>query len=201
MKMFSFLKSQKSIFGLIFILVVPLNIANTETSYAFPHGFMMPISGVEFIANDNVDIHDAEREEFWIAQMSWPVSRVLFSSGFGHRTSPCSSCSSDHKGLDFVPGAGSPVFASMSGTIVSAGYDGSYGLSILIQHDNGWQTRYAHLKNGSIPENIFSGAIVLQGETIGSVGNTGTSTGAHLHFEILIDGIQVDPMPILKKLT
>lgn len=140
-----------------------------------------------------------------IAETVWPVEEVSISSDYGWRSPPCEGCSSDHRGVDFVPGAGTKVFSVYQGIVTAAGWFGGYGNHIVIKHyvqnDDGvieeWETLYAHMQNNSIPENIYVGAVVRTGQEIGLVGNTGVSTGAHLHFELTIDGENIDPMPIL----
>jgi len=140
-----------------------------------------------------------------VAETVWPVEEVSISSDYGWREAPCVGCSSDHQGVDFVPGAGTKVFSVYQGIVTAAGWYGGYGNHVEIKHyvqnDNGvveeWRTIYAHMQNESIPENIYVGAVVQTGQEIGLVGSTGLSTGAHLHFELEIDGENVDPMPIL----
>ena len=136
-----------------------------------------------------------------------PVNEPIISSDFGWRTPPCGGCSADPKGVDFVPGAGKPVYAILDGMVVEAGYLGGYGYWVKLEHlvpaSDGsetverWETIYAHMQEDSIPENIKVGAVVSKGAKLGRVGNTGMSTGAHLHFEIRIDGENYDPMPLV----
>lgn len=85
-----------------------------------------------------------------------------------------------HTGLDFAAATGTPVFAALAGKVIEVGYAGAYGNNIVILHDNGRKTRYAHLSS----TNVSQGQKVLRGEHIGSVGSTGNSTGPHLHFEV-----------------
>lgn len=140
-----------------------------------------------------------------IAETVWPVEQVAISSDFGWRQAPCEECGSDHRGVDFIPGAGTDVFSVYQGIVTAAGWYGGYGNRVEILHyvvnDEGgidtWTTLYAHLQNKSIPKNVYVGAVVNTGTKIGLVGNTGTSTGDHLHFELIINGKHVDPMPIL----
>lgn len=140
-----------------------------------------------------------------IAETVWPVEEVSISSDYGWREAPCVGCSSDHRGVDFVPGAGTKVFSVYQGIVTAAGWYGGYGNRVEIQHyvqnDDGvieeWKTIYAHMQLDSIPDNVYVGAVVQTGQEIGLVGSTGLSTGAHLHFELLIDEESVDPMPIL----
>lgn len=136
--------------------------------------------------------------------MTWPTDDKTISSDYGWRPRPCKSCSSDHKGIDFAPGKGEPVYAAMDGIVSRVAYGhglGGYGQHIYIEHianfndENfySWKTVYAHLEIGTTPENVKVGSIVKAGDIIGTVGNTGTSTGPHLHFELLVEGENVDP--------
>lgn len=101
------------------------------------------------------------------------------------------SGSNRHRGIDICAEAGTGILASDSGIVVSAGWEGTYGKSVVIQHDNGLFTRYAH--NSEIFVRV--GQRVKQGEVISAMGRTGYATGNHLHFEILKNGIQVNPLP------
>ena len=136
-----------------------------------------------------------------------PVQDPEISSDFGWRVAPCSACSSDHQGVDFVPGAGEPVRAILNGVVAEAGINQGYGHWVKIEHIvpiadgevERWVTVYAHLKAGSIPDDVGVGATVVRGQTLGAVGSTGISTGPHLHFELHIDGEVVDPLPIISQ--
>lgn len=135
-----------------------------------------------------------------LPQMVWPTDVRELSSYYGWRPKPCRSCSSDHKGIDFIPGAGEPVYAAMDGIISRVEYGGGFGMHVYIDHiavinnkTERWQTIYAHLQKDSVPEDVFVGSLVEAGAVVGAVGNTGTSTGPHLHFEILVEGENVDP--------
>lgn len=161
------------------------------------------------VEDDSIDMTTNENSRrivhVKVAETVWPVEQVAISSDFGWREAPCEECSSDHRGVDFVPGAGTDVFSVYQGIVTAAGWYGGYGNRVEIKHyvqnDEGvieeWITLYAHLQNDSIPKNIYVGSVVNTGSVIGKVGNTGTSTGDHLHFELLIEGENVDPMPIL----
>jgi len=134
-----------------------------------------------------------------------PTTSPGVSSEYGWRTPPCKGCSADHKGIDFVPGAGTPIFAVADGMVVDMGRNGGYGnfvkMSHLIANSEGvmeeWTTLYAHMKDDSFPKGMMIGSAMRSGEKIGAVGNTGMSTGPHLHFELLINGEHVDPLPLL----
>ena len=141
------------------------------------------------------------------AHAALPVHDPEISSDFGWRVAPCGACSSDHQGVDFVPGEGKPVMAILNGVVTEAGINQGYGYWVKIEHIvpitegevERWVTVYAHLKAGSIPDDVRVGANVSRGQTLGAVGDTGISTGPHLHFELHIDGVVVDPLPIISQ--
>ncbi|MCR5789752.1 MAG: M23 family metallopeptidase [Lachnospiraceae bacterium] len=123
-----------------------------------------------------------------------PISGGRMSSGFGRRKAPKKGASTYHKGIDWATPIGTSVVASSGGTVVRAGWGAGYGYCVYIQHPNGMMTRYGHLKNVLVK----SGQTVRQGERIALSGNTGVSTGPHLHFEILVNGSQVNPLNYLQ---
>ena len=131
----------------------------------------------------------------------WPFpTAVPISSGFGDRVAPCRYCSSDHRGVDFVPGNGAPIFAIADGVVTASEFGGGYGQYVYLEHDiNGRSvlTVYAHMQRNSSPLRV--GDVVQVGDFIGLVGNTGISTGPHLHFEVRIEGEYVDPFAWLKE--
>ena len=122
-----------------------------------------------------------------------PVSGGRLSSGFGRRKSPTKGASTYHKGVDWAVPVGTAVVASMGGTVIRAGWGSGYGYCVYIQHPDGQVTRYGHLSKVLVK----SGQKVSQGEKIALSGNTGVSSGPHLHFEILINGTQVNPLNYL----
>ncbi len=130
----------------------------------------------------------------------WPFpAAVPISSGFGERVAPCRFCSSYHQGLDFNPGAGTPIFAIADGVVIRAEHSGGFGNHAIIEHViNGQRvtSTYAHMTRDSSP--LVVGQQILVGDFVGTVGSTGTSTGAHLHFEIRIDDIAIDPFAWLQ---
>lgn len=103
-----------------------------------------------------------------------------------------------HRGVDYGAPTGAPVLAVSSGTVVRAGWIGGGGNSVFIRHSNGYETRYLHFS--SIAPGIRVGARVAQGEMIGKVGRTGLATGPHLHYELLRNGIHVNPLEEHRKL-
>jgi murein DD-endopeptidase MepM/ murein hydrolase activator NlpD len=128
------------------------------------------------------------------ARKKWvvPTTGFRLTADFGNSGSLWSS---GHTGQDFATSTGTKVLAAAAGTVVSAGYEGSYGNKIIMRHEDGTETWYAHLSSFE----VRSGTEVAAGELIGRVGSTGNSTGPHLHFEVRPDGGgPVNPMPWLR---
>ena len=122
-----------------------------------------------------------------------PISGGRLSSSFGRRSRPTKGASTYHKGIDWATPTGTAVYASCGGTVARAGWGSGYGYVVYINHPDGRQTRYGHLSKVL----VSVGQTVTQGQKIALSGNTGVSTGPHLHFEILINGSQVNPLSYL----
>ncbi len=122
-----------------------------------------------------------------------PISGGRLSSNFGGRKAPNRRASTNHKGVDLATPTGTAVMASCGGVVTRAGWVGSYGYVVYIQHPDGRETRYAHLSKIL----VSAGQSVSQGQKIALSGNTGNSTGPHLHFEIRINGAAVNPLNYL----
>ena len=122
-----------------------------------------------------------------------PLSGGRITSQFGPRKAPKKGASTYHKGVDYATPTGTAVVASAAGTVVKAGWGSGYGYVVYIQHSDGRQTRYGHLSKVL----VSAGQTVSQGQRIALSGNTGVSTGPHLHFEMLIGGVQVNPLKYL----
>ncbi len=112
--------------------------------------------------------------------------------GFGLRSG------GQHNGVDMSCNSGDPIYATADGTVEVAGPDGGYGTHVTINHGGGVVSGYGHMIAGSIPSGVSPGAQVHRGQVIGYVGNTGHSFGAHLHFEIIINGEYEDPEPFMR---
>lgn len=119
-----------------------------------------------------------------------PISGGRMSSTFGPRKRPTKGASTYHKGIDWAVPTGTPVYASCGGTVIKAGWGSGYGNCVYISHPDGRVTRYGHLSKVL----VSAGQTVSQGQRIALSGNTGVSTGPHLHFEILVGGTQVNPL-------
>ncbi|MCX8072258.1 MAG: peptidoglycan DD-metalloendopeptidase family protein [Candidatus Binatia bacterium] len=125
--------------------------------------------------------------------LRFPVEFTRISSHFSRqRFHPVLHVARAHHGVDFAAPIGTPVRAAGDGVVVSAGWQGDYGNQVEIRHENGWSTTYAHLK-GFAP-GIKAGRAVRQGEVIGWVGQTGLSTGPHLHFALFRNGQYQNPL-------
>ena len=128
------------------------------------------------------------------ALMRTPINGARLSSGYGTRRHPILGYNKMHRGVDFAAPTGTPVFAAGSGTIVYRSRNGAYGNYLRIRHNSQYSTAYAHLSKFS--RSLTKGSRVRQGQVIGFVGTTGRSTGAHLHYEILLRGRQTNPMRV-----
>ena len=117
---------------------------------------------------------------------------MRLASGFGWRRHPLLNQMRRHAGIDWAGPVGTPIMAAGSGVIEEAGFKGEFGNYVRIRHANGYKTAYGHMSRYA--QGIISGTRVTQGQVIGFVGNTGFSTGPHLHFEVLVNSQQVDPM-------
>lgn len=134
--------------------------------------------------------------------IQWPfLTGVPITSGFGGRqVEGCSFCSTNHMGVDFAPGEGTPIRSIAAGTVikVQAG-DGGFGNDVWVEHDvDGKQfvSVYGHMKENSFK--VVKGQQVAVGDELGEVGSTGNSTGPHLHLEVHVDGVPVDPLAWLR---
>ena len=126
------------------------------------------------------------------ALMKTPVDGARLSSRYGRRKHPILGYNKIHRGIDFAARRGTPVMAAGDGKVEYAGRNGAYGKYIRIRHNSDYKTAYAHLKGYA--RGIQGGKRVKQGQIIGYVGSTGRSTGPHLHYEILRNGRQINPL-------
>ena len=122
----------------------------------------------------------------------WPAHGWL-SSGMGPRVDPVTGGSDYHAGLDIAGDKGQPIYATAAGVVTQAGYSGSYGNLIVVDHGFGLETRYGHLSGF----NVQKGAHVKRGEMIGRLGATGRTTGNHLHYEVMANGRLLNPLQLL----
>lgn len=123
-----------------------------------------------------------------------PVNSATLTSGYGMRWHPVLGGRRQHKGVDLAQPIGTPVYATADGVVSRADWFSSYGLFISIEHGGNIQTRYGHLSR----LNVEAGQMVHKGDLIGYVGTTGRSTGPHLHYEVRIAGMAVNPIPYMQ---
>jgi murein DD-endopeptidase MepM/ murein hydrolase activator NlpD len=126
--------------------------------------------------------------------MRTPVDGARVTSKFGPRMHPIRGFVKQHNGTDFAAPTGTPVYAAGSGVVQVRDSRGAAGNMVRIAHDNGWATHYFHL-SAFAPE-LTVGGRVSQGQVVGLVGTTGGSTGPHLHYEVIIEGVKVDPLTV-----
>lgn len=157
--------------------------------------------GGEFIPADRlsisyIDYMQKDIDNLFNTMKSLPVGSPLegkINSGFGYRKDPFRSRIGFHSGVDIDARFGDPVVATADGVVKKTGWEGSYGKTVVIRHEQGFETIYGHLSKISVEE----GQKVKVGEEIGKAGNTGRSTGTHLHYEVLKDGKRVNPSNFL----
>ena len=123
-----------------------------------------------------------------------PVNNAIMRSGFGGRRHPILGYTKMHTGVDWATPYGTPIFASGNGVVEKVGWEGGYGKYVRLKHNNGYETAYGHMS--AFAKGMEPGKRVRQGQVIGFVGSTGMSTGAHVHYEILVNGRFVDPMRV-----
>ncbi len=168
-----------------------LFIPGAKTTLAFQRE-LLEKSGV--ITKKPVDNEDGIQSPKSRSLFSLPCKGVKLTSGFGYRRDPFNGGREFHAGIDLTPGYGAPVYAAMDGVVTYAGWMGGYGKLVVITSKNGYSTRYGHLSRIT----VRNGSQVRQGQRIGTVGNTGRSTGPHLHFEIRKNDKPINPTKYIK---
>lgn len=151
-------------------IVAVASVAKTVKSY----------TGIEAIK----DIVSSEPQQTAANKMAWPTVGNRITQYFSWR----------HTGLDIANKTGTPLFAADAGTVEFAGWSNGYGNNIVINHGGGKKTRYAHMSKFYVSK----GDEVTKGETIGEMGSTGWSTGPHIHFEVIIDGVKYNPLNYIR---
>ncbi|HHY13149.1 MAG TPA: M23 family metallopeptidase, partial [Thermoanaerobacterales bacterium] len=124
----------------------------------------------------------------------WPVNNPKITSTFGYRRSPFGNSRELHKGIDLAVRHGSPVHVTHDGIVTFAGWRSGYGYTVIVDNNYGYSTLYAH--NSSLL--VKKGTRVKKGDRIAKVGSTGRSTGAHLHYEVRVNGLLVNPREYMK---
>ncbi len=148
-------------------------------------------------ADGVADFFNAKGESVRKALLRTPLDVIRITSKFGMRKHPILGYSKMHKGIDFAASSGTPIFAAGDGKLLKIGRAGGYGNYIQIRHNSQYATAYAHMSR--FAKGLKQRSKVRQGDVIGYVGTTGNSTGSHLHYEVLVNGKQINPMNV--KLT
>ena len=141
------------------------------------------VQGIQNIQNENI-----ENRSF--GKILWPVKSGRITSKFGNRNHPVLKSVKFHRGVDIAVSLGTPVYAGIRGIVTFAGKRGNYGNLVEIEGSDGIKVRYAHLSK----INVVAGQRVSDGEKVAETGNTGMSTGPHLHYEIIVDDSPVNPL-------
>ena len=154
---------------------------------------------VELQSYDEIANMLEQKSLMWAARPAiQPVSNKTLThlhATFGERRHPVLGYVRDHKGLDFTADVGTPVYATGDGVVKSAYFSESFGNVIFLDHNFGYETRYAHLSKF----NVRRGEKIRRGDIIGFVGNTGLSRGPHLHYEVLYNGLQINPINFFQR--
>jgi murein DD-endopeptidase MepM/ murein hydrolase activator NlpD len=167
--------------------------ANNLISDTIKTGEVLFIPGAKMSASD---FDRAYRKDAFRKMMIFPVSGKL-TSGYGWREDPIKPVAGEkrfHRGVDFIGKTGDPIKAAMKGTVQHIDNNPNLGNFIILKHDDGYQTLYAHLSAFTVKV----GEAVKQGQEIGKIGNTGYSTGPHLHLEAFRNGNRIDPLDLIK---
>ena len=138
--------------------------------------------------NQNIQIENIESKGF--GKILWPVKYGKITSKFGNRNHPVLKSVKFHRGVDIAVSIGTPVYSGIKGKVTFAGRKGNYGNLVEIEGNDGIKVRYAHLNS----VDVVTGQKVSDGEKVAETGNTGMSTGPHLHYEIIIDENPVNPL-------
>lgn len=157
---------------------------------AYDDGFEVGLTELR----EALDALEQARGEVTAFPIAHPVPGKKITSGFGKRRDPILGRSAFHAGIDFRAPTGTPIRAPAAGKVVRAGRNGGYGIMVEIDHGNGLTTRFAHMSR----LHVETGQQVAPGQKIGASGNTGRSTGPHLHYEVRAGGKAVNPMRYLK---
>ena len=148
-----------------------------------------------FLTDDGfVDYFNKDGKNVKKSILKTPLDGARLSSNFGMRKHPISGYNKMHKGVDFAAPTGTPIYAGGNGVIEFIGNNGGYGKYIRIRHNNEYKTAYGHMSG--FKKGLSKGLRVNQGEIIGYVGSTGKSTGPHLHYEIIFQNEQINPLKL-----
>ncbi|MEP5937801.1 MAG: M23 family metallopeptidase [Erythrobacter sp.] len=169
----------------------PVRQAQSDTLTSGDTRFRQLFASWEALDDGGTDIVSVKPAISIPSQM--PLQGARLTSDYGMRTHPVLGKRRKHNGIDLAAPTGTPVYATADGIVGKAQWFSSYGLYIRVDHGADLETRYAHLSRLA----VASGERVKKGDVIGYVGSTGRSTGPHLHYEVRIDGVPVNPIPYM----
>lgn len=175
---------------------VPFPLSQSQPSMETLH---LAVSGLDELADFHTDyltLVESRLLETRLQALMIPSAAPIdgpIGSGFGFRADPFTGRAALHAGLDFPADSGAPIRAAAGGLVTVRQNHPEYGQLLEIDHGNGLATRYAHIANFE----VALGAVVKRGQTVARVGSTGRSTGPHLHFEVLVDGVPQNPARFL----
>ena len=193
-----------SIDGLTYVVQPNDTIAGLSVRYKIPVEDILDtndLSSSTLLEGQKLFIPGAKLDSAYLRKamgelFTYPLSgKWRLTSKFGKRRDPITGVPSSHTGIDLAIAEGTPIKAAMSGKVLAIGFTNVYGNYIILDHENGYQTLYAHMQK---PSPLKKGQNVNQGMKIGQVGNTGYSTGPHLHFTVYKNGKLIDPHSVLK---
>lgn len=148
---------------------------------------------IEIVEENTKDIKEFDTSPLPVIIFSnaaaFPAENNTVTSGYGSRINPITGEKENHNGIDIAAAYGSDIFAAWPGTVAETGFSKIYGNYVIIEHSKNFFTKYCHLSKIACKKEEFVKAF----EKIGEAGSTGQSTGSHLHFEVVVDGIFVDP--------
>jgi murein DD-endopeptidase MepM/ murein hydrolase activator NlpD len=137
-----------------------------------------------------------QRARMTAVPSGWPVKGWI-TAGFGSRMDPFTGALTFHEGVDIANDEGTPIKAQADGVIVGAGFERGYGNVVLINHANGYTTRFGHMRNFVVTK----GQHIKKGQILGYMGSTGRSTASHLHYEVRLNGVAVNPVRYMREET
>jgi len=160
--------------------------------------FASSIEKVQSFTAENIVASDLPDPDsgFYMPIMRYPFKPSTINDRYGYRTPPCSGCSSYHQGVDFTVPSGTKIPSIIAGTVTKVDYDYDLGYYVSIDAGHGMEVIYAHMIGGSVAVSV--GDKIEIDQTIGKVGDTGRTSGPHLHLAIKMNGVLVDPLAVLK---
>jgi len=187
-------------------------IKNTDPNYLGQGGGHLDAGMLDVIEQQQINLqHEMERSKASLSELleqietrsvrgltypdHWPTEGGEISSFYGGRRGPMGGGYDFHPGIDIAVDYGTPVYAAASGTIEQAGWNGGYGRYVKINHGGGYETVYGHMSSLA----VASGEKIKKGDVIGFAGSSGYSTGPHVHFEILVNGENVNPLSVMNQ--